>query len=197
MHGTKTVQFNDLNFEEEICQDFIDKIVKHTDLQGERSRIKNELERGGDLKERFKEAKRKSAGQLFKCGGSRLNKDVFDVVKENVDRRKMEDQKKRRKGREEMKRKKAQVRQIRDTKVKETFTISDLRTLVNYKRQKNDPPLPTRKKDLCELYSQYYEGPGARASPECSPESSDNEDVAIGSGSNEDDAGDSCAVANL
>ena len=56
------------------------------------------------------------------------------------------------------------------------YTVSELKMLVNYKKQKHDPPIPTKKEDLLQLYSTYYLSSNPRRSPVCSPHTSDTEE---------------------
>jgi len=86
-NNSKVMHYSSLNLSEGTSGTFIHHTIQNADLIGARERIKINLEKGKSYKESFKEAARKSAGHHFKCGGSRLGKDTWDIVKENIEKK--------------------------------------------------------------------------------------------------------------
>jgi len=80
-----------LNLSEGTTGTFFQHIIQNVDLIGARERIKMDVDKGKSYKESFKEESQKSAGHHFKCGGSRLGKDTWDKVKENLEKKKEKD----------------------------------------------------------------------------------------------------------
>lgn len=84
-------EHDQLNFSHGTAAFCIDAIVSHNDLQIARERIKNEHQKGKTIREKLEAAKRVTSGIVFPSGTSRLGKTVFDVCRENENKKKAED----------------------------------------------------------------------------------------------------------
>ena len=83
-----------LNYSIGTAQTCLNAIVKDSDLQRARERIKSNLDAGRNIKEQLNEAKRLTSGVLFKCSTTRLGQTVFEACKENeLKKKKVEKQK--------------------------------------------------------------------------------------------------------
>ena len=72
-----------LNFSSGTSQACLDAIIKDSDLQKARERIKENLNNGKSIKEQLREAKRITSGIVFKCNTTCLGQTVFDACREN------------------------------------------------------------------------------------------------------------------
>ena len=72
-----------LNFSNGTAQSCLDAIVKDSDLQMSRERIKENLIKAKAIKEQLKEHSRITSGVVFKCNTTRLGQTIFDACKDN------------------------------------------------------------------------------------------------------------------
>ena len=84
-----------MNYSTGTAQTCLDAIVKDSDLQMARERIKDNLDAGKDIKQQLSEAKRLTSGVIFKCSTTRLGQTVFEACKENELKRKEVEKQKR------------------------------------------------------------------------------------------------------
>ncbi len=73
----------------------MDAIVKQQQLQSAREQVKSENDTGDTMATRLQSAKRVTAGICFNSGTARLGKDVFEICKNNEEKKANEIREKR------------------------------------------------------------------------------------------------------
>ena len=145
-----------LNFSHGTAAFCIDAIVSHNDLQIARERIKNEHQKGKTIREKLEAAKRVTSGIVFASGTSRLGKTVFDVCRENENKKKAEDIERIQK--EEVKYindvKKAQATLAAKPDINK-MTIKELTIICKPLKRKGDGPMPNKKEALLAKYKEW------------------------------------------
>ena len=145
-----------LNLSEGTAKFCIDAIVSHEDLQRARERIKGEHQKGKSIMEQLEAAKRITSGIVFGSGTSRLGKTVFDICREN-----------------EEKKKDQMIRKIKEDEAKylidvknanlilekkkdlNTMTIKELTIICKPLKRKTDGKMPTKKAALITKYNEW------------------------------------------
>ena len=149
-----------LNFSHGTAAFCIDAIVSHNDLQLARERIKNEHQKGKTIREKLDAAKRVTSGIVFASGTSRLGKTVFDVCRENENKKKAEDIERIQK--EEVKYlndvKKAQATLAAKPDINK-MTIKELTIICKPLKRKGDGPMPNKKEALLAKYKEWHGRP--------------------------------------
>ena len=142
-----------LNFSYGTARNCLDALVKDSDLQKARERIKENLNKGITIKHQLKEAKRITSGIVFKCNTTRLGQTVFDACNENRIKKKQQERDKIRKEKEShaiMVQKAMEVLQQKPDINK--MTIRDLTTICKPLKLKSDGKMPNKKQELIEAY---------------------------------------------
>ena len=150
----------DLNFSYGTAQKCLEAIVKDSDLQMARERIKENLSTGKTIKEQLKEAKRLTSGIVFKCNTTRLGQTVFDACKENIEKKKQERMEKLRKVRDEYEINVKNAKELLERKPNiQTMTIKELTIMCKPHKLKSDGKMPTKKQPLIEAYLAWKHRP--------------------------------------
>ena len=145
-----------LNFNHGTAAFCIDAIVSHGDLQKARERIKSDHLRGKSIKEKLEAAKRVTSGIVFASGTSRLGKTVFDVCKENQERRKAEIMDKIKKEEAKYQQHVKEAHAVFDKKSDiNKMTIKELTTICKPLKRKGDGKMPTKKASLIAKYREW------------------------------------------
>ena len=127
----------------------IENIVRMSDLQSVREKIKSKRDEGKTLKEQLQEGKKVTAGRCFKSGTCRLGQTVFDVVRENKAKRNAIDAAKSNKDREECIKKAAAAAVIRALgKPNKDLTVNQLKVLLAALKRKGDAAIPSRRAEI-------------------------------------------------
>ena len=152
-----------LNFSNGTAAFCIDAIVRENDLQLARERIKGEHQRGKTIRQQLESAKRVTSGVVFGCGSTRLGKTVFDICKENQDKKR---QKFVEKIRQEEKTYLKDVEVAKEVLRKkpdiQTMTIKELKLICKPLKRKSDGKMPTKKVDLIAKYREWDGRPAPR-----------------------------------
>ena len=142
-----------LNFSNGTAQSCLDAIVKDSDLQMARERIKENLIKGKAIKEQLKEHSRITSGVVFKCNTTRLGQTVFDAYKDNQLKKKEGERAKMRKQKEEYIRMVQKANEIHAKKPNiELMTIRELTLICKPLKIKSDAKMPIKKQDFTEAY---------------------------------------------
>ena len=72
-----------LNYASSTSAFCVDALVQNEDLMKSRERIRDEKNKGKDVREQLKSVKKLTAGKLFKVGTTRLGKSLLDIHREN------------------------------------------------------------------------------------------------------------------
>jgi len=139
----------------------LDAIVKQQQLQSARERIKSEKNTGDTMVTRLRSAKRVTAGICFNSGTSRLGKDVFQICKDNEEKKANEMREKQKDEEREYLRLDKMAQEILSSgKDIKKLTNKELYTIIKSLRRKDDKgPLPTKKADMIELFEKWRERP--------------------------------------
>ena len=149
-------------------------LYREAEMSGVRERIKENMNTGVSVKDRLKTVKKLTAGQLFKAGSCRVGKTCFEIVKEKH-REKLDMQKKiADKNKNKLKKLRDKADKVKESnKTIEQMNVSELTTMLRYYKRKEDGKLPTLKRKMQELLSQWQcQG---RSSPVGTPNVSDDE----------------------
>ena len=145
-----------LNFSSGESAFCLNSIISQEQLQQAREKIREDTQKGKDLKETLKQSKKLSAGVIFKAGTIRLGKTVFDIHKENMDE-------KVKNARDKM-RKEEQMYKINVQNAKEVFeknipienmTIKQLTVICKQYTRKEDGKMPNKKDELIKKYKEW------------------------------------------
>ena len=145
-----------LNFSEGTAACCLESIVRHSDLMEAREKIKVRRDEGKNLKEQLREGKKVTAGRAFKGGTCRLGQTIFDVVKENRDKRTQIDQAKIGKAREVFNKKVAAAATIKALgKPVTDLTVMQLKILLAPLKRKGDTAMPSKRADVLTRLAQW------------------------------------------
>ena len=110
---------------------------------------------------RLRSSKRVTAGICFNSGTSRLGKDVFQICKDNEEKKANEMREKQKDEEREYLRLDKMAQEIFSSgKDIKKLTNKDLYTIIKSLRRKDDKgPLPTKKADMIELFEKWKERP--------------------------------------
>ena len=138
-----------------------------------------------ELKKRYKEARRMTAGMVFGEGNGHLGKEVRDEVVRRNQRRKEKAANVAASKKAALRNLQREVEDIRASMKQPNFkfTLKNLRPLIKWKRRPEDKALPSRKDDLLKRWEETKN----RASPRVSPANSEAEDTDASVGSHEED----------
>ena len=139
----------------------MDAILKQQQLQTARERIKSEKDTGDTMATRLRSAKRVTAGICFNSGTARLGKDVFQICKDNEEKKANEMREKQKdEEREYLRLDKIAKGILLSGKDVKKLTNKELNTILKSLRRKDDKgPLPTKKADMIELFEKWKERP--------------------------------------
>ena len=170
----EVASLDNLNLSQGFAGSCLEDIVQAADRQGVRDKIQEKKKEGETALERLSVTKKVTAGIIFKCNRGRLNGDVHVVVQDHKNKKKEVDEKKKEDKRREWRKKREKVTQVRQEtagKDPKHWTVSQLKTMVAYKKTKEDPAIPTTKARLLDRWLLT----SVRPTPPSTPVSSDNE----------------------
>ena len=157
-----TTNASSLCFSDGKAASVLDKIVQHSDIMSSRERIKKEHETGKSFVEKMRSSKKISAGNIFKCGRSRIGKDVFSLYLERMEATKEAKKQAIEKEKEQWKKYKQIADEIMDKKKSPSeWTTTDLMNILRPLKAKGEK-IPTSKKERYETYLQQKERPPPR-----------------------------------
>ena len=150
-----------LNFDTGTSAFCLDAILKQQQLQTARERIKSEKDTGDTMATRLRSAKRVTAGICFNSGTARLGIDVFQICKDNEEKKANEMREKQKDEEREYLRLDKMAKEILSSgKDIKKLTNKELYTIIKSLRRKDDKgPLPTKKADMIELFEKWKERP--------------------------------------
>ena len=157
---TEDTQQPTLNFSSGTSLFCLTSIVSKDQLMKARERIKKDQDDGAEAYNKLKSSKKLTAGVCYKNDVVRLGQSVFDVCKEKIELKKRELQEKI-KGEEKSY---LELKQKADAIIASATSINslsnkDLSTILKSLKTKDDKKLPTRKKDMIELYHKWKDRP--------------------------------------
>ena len=142
-----------LNFSYGTARNCLDALVKDSDLQKARERIKENLNKGITIKQQLKEAKIITSGIVFKCNTTRLGQTVFEACNENQIKKKQEERDKIRKEKESHTTMVQKAMEVLQRKLDiNKMTIRDLTTICKPLKLKSDGKMPNKKQELIKVY---------------------------------------------
>ena len=135
----------------------LESIVKNSDLQNARERIKREQKIGKTISERILEQKGAiTAGKLFQAGSCRIGKTVFDLVNTNADNIKRAAKEKGEALKVALLEKIRKANKVRELgKPNDKLTIGQLKILLAPLKRTDDKKLPTKKNELIALLVEW------------------------------------------
>lgn len=159
-----------LNFSDGTAAFCIDALLSETDLQKSRARIKGEHQKGLNIRERLRSAKRVTSGVVFGCGTTRLGKTVFDICQENEDKKRKERNDKMKEHEIRFKKDVDKANEVLQKKSDlNKMTIRELTLICKPLKRKSDGPMPTKKAGLIAKYNEWKGRPAPEFSFENDP----------------------------
>jgi len=153
--------FEHLNFSSGESSFCLKSILSQQQLQEAREKMRDDMERGKDLKEKLKNSKKRlSAGIVFKAGTSRLGKTVFDIHRENIDDKVKKAREKMRKEEQMYKLNVEKANEILSKNIAiENMTIKQLTIICKQYKRKEDGKMPNKKDELIKKYKEWCNRP--------------------------------------
>ena len=157
---TEATQQPTLNFSSGTSLFCLTSIVSKDQLMKARERIKKDKDDGAEAYDKLKASKKLTAGVCYKNDVVRLGQSVFDVCKEKIELKKAELQEKLK----EEEKSYLKLKQKADAIIASAISINslsnkDLSVILKSLKIKSDKKLPTRKKDMIELYHKWKDRP--------------------------------------
>ena len=161
--STSTVSVTDisshqtsLNFSSGTSLFCLTSIVNEQQLMQARERIKRDKEEGSDAVSTLNQSKKLTAGVCYKHDVVRLGKSVFEVCKEKINNRNNELREKIQKEERDY----VELKRKADTLIAsnpniETLSNKDLNVILRSLKRKEDKKLPTKKKEMIQLYNEW------------------------------------------
>jgi len=166
-----------LSYSTGTAQTCLDAIVKDSDLQRARERIKDNLDAGKNIKEQLSKAKGLKSGVVFKCSTTRLGQTVFEACKENALKKKQIEKQKKNKMKQEYEQMVQKANEVFAKKSNiELMTIRELTTICKPLKLKSDGKMPNKKRQLMDAYIVWKNRPPPVFEEDSSPLSYDNID---------------------
>ena len=149
-----------LNFSKGTSSFCIGAILNQEQLMEAREKMNKEQMEGKTLVENLKSAKRVTAGICYKSGTNRLGKDVFQVCKESIQKKREETIAKMKKNEEAYLKLKQEADDLlaSSTKPIDKWKNSELIILLKPLKRKGDR-IPNRKKEMLEFYELWKNRP--------------------------------------
>ena len=149
-----------LNFSSGESAFCLKSIISQEQLQQAREKIREDMQKGKDLKETLKQSKKLSAGVVFKAGTIRLGKTVFDIHRENMDEKVKKANEKIRKEQQMYKINVQNAKEVLDKNIAiENMTIKQLTIICKQYKRKEDGKMPNKKETLIQKYSEWSARP--------------------------------------
>jgi hypothetical protein len=146
---------SNLNFGNGLTQHFLKNIIRKQDREKALEGIKSDKELGINLLDSLSKTKRVTASSLIQGGSYVIGKEVFEVVKDRTEMKRLEIQQKK------DKEKSIYDKQVQDankvieknkTKPVEQWSKNDLKILIKPDKLKEDGAMPKNKTELVQLY---------------------------------------------
>lgn len=151
-----TRQSSSLNFSTGVSAECLTALVRTDQLMEARERIRKEKANGEDLVTRLKQAKRVTAGFVWKEGTNRLGKTIFEVCKEKQLMKKKDQEDKMKKEKKAYFELKAKADSILSTgQPIDKLSNKELNIVLRSLKRDGDKKIPTRKSEMVELYQQW------------------------------------------
>ena len=150
-----------LNFSKGTSSFCIGAILNQEQLMEAREKMNKEQTEGKTLVENLKSAKRITAGICYKSGTNSLGKDVFEVCKESIQKKREETIAKMKKEEEAYLKLKQEADDLLASSDKpiDKLKNSELLILLKPFKRKGDPRIPNQKKEMLEYYELWKNRP--------------------------------------
>jgi hypothetical protein len=170
-----------LNYSSGLASTLIGDILQSIDINIVRDQIRENRQGSERAANALVDAKKLSAGVLFKSGSVYLGPDVLQAAMERRNRaiQKQREQQERLAA-EKMKKKEAYEKTLQDTASKEPtlWTTAQLRSLISYKKRKTDKwSMPKTKKDLLDKWEQIKNRVDEEVEQPNTPQETDDENI--------------------